>query len=309
MYLTTGEGADALDGAAPTPNISTTQEKSLLEASFHLPDNPLVVIEPSKSHLAIKLRDLWAYRDLFSLLAWRDVKVRYKQAFLGAAWAVLQPLLTMLIFTFIFSKVARVPSDGIPYPIFAFAGLLPWTFLSNAVTNSSNSLVGSSHLITKVYFPRVIIPGAAVVAGLVDFAFSLALLAALMVYYQIAPTWQVLMLLPLTALTTLLALSIGMWFSALSVKYRDVKYALGFVLQIWMYVSPIAYPASVLPEKWRVVYSLNPLVGIVGGFRSALFGRDFNWAALGISAAVTLTLFTYAVYLFRKMERGFADII
>ena len=309
MYLTTSEGADALGGAAPAQNSSTTQDKNLLEASLHLPDNPLVVIEPSKSHLSVKLRDLWAYRDLFSLLMWRDVKVRYKQAFLGAAWAVLQPLLTMLIFTFIFSRVARVPSENIPYPIFAFAGLLPWTFLSNAVTNSSNSLVGSSHLITKVYFPRIIIPGAAVAAGLVDFAVSFVLLAALMVYYQIAPSWQALMLLPLVAMTTLLALSIGMLFSALSVKYRDVKYALAFTLQIWMYASPIAYPASVLPEKWRLLYSLNPLVGIVEGFRSALFGRNFNWVALGISVAVTLALFTYSVYLFRKMERGFADII
>ena len=274
-----------------------------------MPDQPIVVIEPRKAWVALDLRGLLAYRELLYFLTWRDVKVRYKQTVLGAAWAILQPLLTMLIFTLFFGKLAGIPSDGIPYPIFAYAGLLPWTFFSNAVTNSGNSLVGSANLITKVYFPRMIIPGAAVMAGLVDFAIASVLMAALMVIYQVKLTWFALMLVPLTALTALLALGVGMWMSALNVKFRDVRYALPFLIQLWMFVSPIIYPVNMLPEKWRWVMALNPLTGIITGFRAALFGHPFDWKALFLSSVITVVMLTYSAFSFRRMEKSFADIV
>jgi lipopolysaccharide transport system permease protein len=274
-----------------------------------LPDKPVVTIEPSKSWVSLNLRDLWNYRELLYFLTWRDVKVRYKQTLLGATWAILQPLLTMLIFTLFFGQLAGIKSDGPPYPIFAYAGLLPWTFFSNAITNSGNSLVGSSNLITKVYFPRMIIPSAAVGAGLVDFGIAFLLLVALMVYYHVMVTWFVLLLLPLTLLTALLALGVGMWLSALNVKFRDIRYALPFLIQLWMFVSPIIYPVDMLPAKWRWVLALNPLTGIITGFRAALFGRSFDWMALGISTGITLVVLGYAAFSFRRMEKSFADIV
>jgi lipopolysaccharide transport system permease protein len=272
-------------------------------------DKPLAVIEPSKSWVALNLGDLWSYRELLYFLTWRDIKVRYKQTMLGATWAIIQPLFTMLIFTLFFGKLAGVPSDGIPYPIFAYAGLLPWTFFSNAVTNSSNSLVGSSNLITKIYFPRMMIPGAAVAAGLVDFAIAFVILIALMIFYGVAVTWSILMLLPLVALTTLLATGVGMWMSALNVKYRDIRYAVPFLIQLWMFVSPIIYPLSMVPEKWHWVLMMNPLTGVVEGFRSALFARPFNAAALALSTGITLFLLVSSAFAFRRMEKNFADII
>ena len=283
--------------------------------SFHqnitIPDNPLVVIEPSKSWVAINLRDLWAYRELLYFLTWRDVKVRYKQTALGVAWAILQPLLTMLISTLVFGRLGGfgARTEGIPYPIFVYAGLLPWTFFSNAVTTSGNSLVGSANLITKVYFPRMIIPGAAVAAGLVDFFIAFVLLIGLMLYYKVALTWNLLVFLPLVLLTTLLAIAVGMWLSALNVKYRDIRFALPFIIQLWMFVSPVFYPSNILPEKWRLVFTLNPLTGIIDGFRSSLFGRPTNWTALGVSALIAILLLVYASYSFRRMEKTFADIV
>lgn len=274
-----------------------------------LPDVPVVVIEPSRFWVALDLRGLWAYRELLYFLMWRDVKVRYKQTMLGAAWAIIQPLLTMLIFTLFFGELARVPSDGIPYPIFAYAGLLPWTFFSNAVTSSGNSLVGNSNLITKVFFPRMIIPSAAVAAGLVDFGIAFLLLIGLMIYYSVTVTWAVLMLAPLTILTTLLALGLGLWLSALNVKYRDIRHALPFLMQLWMFVSPIIYPVSMLPARWRWLLALNPLTGIIAGFRSALFNRAFDWTAIGVSIGIMLALLVYAAFSFRRMERNFADIV
>ena len=271
--------------------------------------SPLITIRPKGTWMAVNLRELWAYRELLFLLTWRDVKVRYKQTLLGIAWAVLQPLATMLIFTLFFGKLAGIPSDGVPYPLFAFAGLLPWTFFSNAVTNSGNSLVGSSALITKVYFPRMIIPGAAVGAGLVDFAVAFGILAGLMVYYDMVVAWSMLMLPLLVALTTCLALGVGMWMSALNVKYRDIRYALPFCIQPWMFLSPIIYPPTIVPEKWRWVLSLNPLTGIIEGYRASLFGREFNWSSLSLSACLTLALLLYAAHDFRRMEKSFADVI
>jgi lipopolysaccharide transport system permease protein len=242
-------------------------------------------------------------------LTWRDVKVRYKQTLLGAAWAIIQPLFAMAIFTLFFGKLAGVPSDGVPYPIFAYAGLLPWMFFSNAVNNSGNSLVGSANLITKVYFPRMIIPAAAVGAGLIDFAVAMLILIALMIYYSVVVTLNLLMFPVLVVLTVLLALGVGMLMSGLNVKYRDVRHALPFVIQLWMFATPIVYPASIVPHKWRLVYALNPLTGIIEGYRSSLFGARFDWATLGTSAAITILILIYSAYSFRRMEKSFADVV
>src|SRR5687767_2304964 len=255
-----------------------------------LSDKPLVVIEPSRAWVALNLRDLWAYRELLYFLTWRDVKVRYKQTFLGVAWAIMQPLFTMLIFSLLFGRLGGMDArtGGIPYPVFAYAGLLPWTFFANAISNSGNSLVGSANLITKVYFPRMIIPGAAVAAGLVDFFVAFVLLIGLMFYYQIPLTANLLMFPVAVLLTSLLALGVGMWLSALNVKYRDIRFALPFIVQLWMFVSPVLYPSSVVPEKYRWAFALNPLTGIIEAYRSSLFGRAFDWSALGISALITI---------------------
>ena len=221
------------------------------DPTYDLPEKPVLTIEAHKSWVPLNLRDLWACRELLYFLMWRDIKVRYKQTVLGAAWAVIQPLVTMIIFTYFFGKLAKVPTDGVPYPIFFYTGLLLWTFFSNGVTSGANSLIGNSNLITKVYFPRLIIPSAAVGAGLLDFAIASVLLIGLLVYYNFRVTWGYFMLPPLIALTTLLALGVGIWFSALNVKYRDVRYALPFLIQIWVFVSPIIYPSSLVPEEWR----------------------------------------------------------
>jgi len=274
------------------------------------PAKSVVIIEPSKTWVPLKLRDLWEYRELLFFLTWRDVKVRYKQTLLGAAWAILQPLLTMLIFTLLFGGLAGIQTGGIPYPLFAFGGLLIWTFFSNSVTNSGNSLVGSSNLITKIYFPRMIIPMAAVGAGLVDFILAFLIQAVLMAYYRVQVTWALVMIPPLALLAALLAVGVGMWLSALNVKYRDIRYAIPFLVQIWMFASPIIYPVSMLPAKWRWVFMLNPLTGIIQNFRIALFGnQSFEWNSLLISVAITLAVLVYSAFSFRRMERHFADII
>lgn len=277
--------------------------------SVQLPDEPVVRIRPSGRWAALNLRDLWAYRELLYFLAWRDVKVRYKQTLLGVAWVVIQPLLPMLVFTFIFGRVVRVPSDGIPYHLFAFAGLVPWMFFSGSITRSGNSLVGSSNLITKVYFPRLVIPIAAVVAALLDFAIGFGLLAALIAWHGVAPSWQLLLLPVLVLLTGMLALGIGMWASALNVKYRDVGYVLPFLVQLGMFMTPIIYPTSIIPERWRWLLDLNPMSGIIEGYRASLFGRPIDWATLAISTGITLVLLVWAAYVFRRMEKEFADVV
>lgn len=288
----------------PTPRKAETRRETRA-----LPEQPLVSIRPGGKWAALNLRDLWSYRELLYFLTWRDVKVRYKQTLLGAAWAIIQPLFAMAIFTLFFGRLAGVPSDGFPYPIFAYAGLLPWMFFSNAVTNSGNSLVGSTNLITKVYFPRMIIPAAAVGAGLIDFAMALLILVALLIYYGVAVTLNLLMFPVLVALTMLLALGVGMLMAGLNVKYRDVRHALPFVIQLWMFATPIVYPASLVPAKWRLVYALNPLTGIIEGYRCSLFGARFDGAALGTSAAITLAILIYSAYSFRRMEKTFADLV
>ena len=270
---------------------------------------PLVVIQPSQQWKLLSPRDLWAYRELLFFLTWRDVKVRYKQTALGAAWAILQPLFMMVIFTIFFGRLAGIDSAGIPYPLFALAGLVPWTFFSNAITQSGNSLVGSSHLITKVYFHRLIVPAAAMLAGLVDFALAFVLFVVMMIYYSVVPTMHLLFLPVLVLLTALFALGVGTWFAALNVKYRDVRFALPFLIQIWLFVSSVILPSSALAPKYRWLLKLNPMSGIIEGYRSALFGLPFDWPAIGAAAAITVAVLGYAIYSFARVERSFADII
>lgn len=275
-----------------------------------LPEKPLVTIQPGDSWASLRIRDIWLYRELFYFLTWRDVKVRYKQTLLGAAWAVLQPLLSMIVFSLLFGRLAGIQSDGIPYPIFAYGGLLIWTFFANAITSSGNSLIGSANLITKVYFPRIIVPGAAVGAGLVDLAVAFVIQVLLIMYYRIPVTAMILMVPVLLLLTTLLALGVGMWLSALNVRYRDIRYAIPFLIQLWMFASPVIYPESMFKGRLRILLMLNPMTGIIENFRAALFGhKSFNLMSLGISAAFTFIVLFYSAYSFRRMEREFADII
>ncbi|MDQ1639502.1 MAG: lipopolysaccharide transport system permease protein [Pyrinomonadaceae bacterium] len=276
-----------------------------------LPRRPLVVIEAGKRRFLFKLSEFWEYRELLYFLIWRDIKVRYKQTALGVVWVVLQPLLMMMIFTLFFGKLAGIRADdGIPYPLFAYAGLLPWTFFATAANSAGNSLVNSASLITKIYFPRLMVPVAAVGAVLVDLAISFCVLAVLMVYWRIPPNRGLVVLPLLICLVTGLALAFGTLMTALNVRYRDVKIALPFLLQIWFFVSPIIYPVSILPARWHWVMALNPMTGIAEGFRAALYGRKpFAWTALAISGATTLVLFAIAMFTFKRMEKSFADII
>ena len=273
-------------------------------------DVPLVVIEPRDSWIALDLGDIWAHRELLYFLTWRDVKVRYKQTALGAAWAILQPVFMTLVFTIFFGRLAGVGAQvKIPYPLFALAGLVPWTFFANTLTTSGNSLVNNAGLITKVYFPRMIVPISAVAAGLVDFLVAFAVLAAVMAYYAVAPTVSVLMLVPLVALTFLFALAVGMWVSALNVKYRDVRFVMPFVIQLWLFVSSVIMPSSALGGRWQLLLTINPMSGLIEGYRSALLGQPFDWRALAVAAAIIFAAFTYSAYSYRRTEKGFADIV
>lgn len=269
-----------------------------------------ILIKPAGSPFRLDLGSLRHSWDLLYFLVWRDIKVRYKQTAIGAGWAVIQPLLTMALFTAVFSGLAKIPSDGLPYPIFAYAGLLPWSYFSFALGRSGNSLVNNSNLITKVYFPRLIIPLSAVVSPLVDFFVAFVLLIGMMVWYRIAPGWGVLALPLLVVLASVTALSVALWLSALCVRYRDVGVVIPFLIQLWMYASPVAYPLSLVPERWRLLYSLNPMVGVVEGFRWALLGTaapDFTMMAVSV-ASVAIVLYGGLVY-FKSMERVFADVV
>jgi len=277
--------------------------------SFPLPNEPLVVIQPSRPWSIINLKDIWAYRELLYFLTWRDVKVRYKQTALGAAWAILQPLFMMLIFTIFFGRLAGVSSNGLPYPLFALAGLVPWTFFSNAVTASSNSLVGSANLITKVYFPRLIVPTAAMLAGFVDFALAFLLLIGLMFYYRVPVTVHIFFLPLAILLTALFALGVGTWMSALNVKYRDVRFALPFLIQLWLFVSSVILPSSSVGPKWRWLLRLNPMSGIIETYRATLLGTPFDWTAITVASVLTLVTLIYSAFSFGRAERSFADII
>jgi len=257
-------------------------------------------------------RDLWRYRELFRVLAWRDVAVRYKQTVIGAAWAIIRPFMTMIVFTVIFGKLAKLPSDGnAPYAIMVFAGMLPWTFFSSALTDASNSLLSNANLISKVYFPRLIVPMAAVGVALVDFSINFALLVALMIWYRFLVGWQMTLLPVFVALAFLVSLGPSLWLTALNVKYRDVRYVIPFVVQIGLYVSPVGFSSSVVPEQWRLIYSLNPLVGVIDGFRWCILGGQASFYLPGflLSLGVTVLLLLLGIRTFRKMEKSFADLI
>jgi lipopolysaccharide transport system permease protein len=270
-----------------------------------------IFIKPSSGLAALNLRDLWVYRELVFFMIWRDIKVRYKQTMLGAAWAVIQPVMTMLVFNFLFGTVAKVPTDGIPYPIFAYTALLPWGLFVTALNQASRSLTSNNNMITKIYFPRLVLPVASVLAGLVDFAIAFVILIGLMWYYDVKPTLSVIWTLPLFLLLAILtALGVALWLSAINVKYRDVNYALPFLTQFWLFITPVAYSANVISEKWQLVYSLNPMAGVVNGFRWALLSAgDGPGAALWVSVAISLVVLVSGVFYFRNMERTFADTI
>lgn len=274
-----------------------------------LPDEPVVKIRPESSSVVSNMREVWAHRELLYFLIWRDLKVRYKQTILGVAWVILQPLLMALVFAVFMGRLARVPSDGVPYAVFAYAGLLPWLFFSNSVASGSHSLVANNYVITKVYFPRLILPIAVVGVRLVDFVIAFSVLIGLMLYYNVHVTPSVLLLPMFMAEITLLALGISVWFSALNARYRDVGAVLPVLLQLWMFTSPIIYPMSIVPQGWRFLYGLNPVSGIVEGFRACLFGSQFDWLSIAISAVVTLLAFLYFVFDFCRKQDSLVDII
>jgi lipopolysaccharide transport system permease protein len=273
-------------------------------------DASITWIKPSSGWLSLNLRELWVYRELLYFLTWRDVKVKYKQTVIGAAWAIVQPFLTMVVFTLVFKKIADLPSDGIPYPVFAYTALLPWNLFSGALTRSSTSVVGQSNLITKVYFPRLMVPLSATIAGIVDFGIAFVILIGMIMWFGIVPTWAVLTLPLLVLLALCAATAVGLWLAALNVKYRDVGHAMPFVVQLWMFASPIAYPVSMVPEKWRLLYSLNPMTGVIEGFRWALLGKEgLEFSAIILSVIAVGTLLFGGIVYFKRVERVFADIV
>jgi lipopolysaccharide transport system permease protein len=268
-----------------------------------------VHIEPARGWVSLQLRDLWEYRELLYFLTWRDIKVRYKQTVLGAAWAIIQPFMTMVVFSLFFGRLAGVPSDDIPYPIFSYAALVPWTFFANSLTGSANSLVGSTNLIKKVYFPRLTIPISSVLSGVVDFALAFAVLLGMMLFYEIYPTRNVVWLPLFLLLAFVTSLGAGLWLSALNVEYRDVRYVVPFLVNFWMFATPIAYPSSLVPEQWQILYALNPMVGVVEGFRWALLGVDTAPGPMvAVSALVATLALVGGAFYFRRMEKTFADV-
>ena len=285
----------------------TTQTHYRKEASMEQ-SIQVIRIEPSKGWVALQLKELWAYRELLYFLIWRDVKVRYKQTALGAAWAIIQPVFTMIVFSLFFGRLGKIPSDGIPYPIFAYAALVPWTFFSHGLSQASNSLVGSAHLIKKVYFPRLCIPIASVASGLIDFALAFIVLLGMIFYYGLFPTINVVWLPLLLLLTLLTSLGVSLWLCAMNVHFRDVRHAIPFLTQFWLFATPIAYPSSLLSEPWRTLYSINPMVGVVEGFRWALLGTETAPGPMIIvSSLAALALLVSGTFYFRRLEKSFAD--
>jgi homopolymeric O-antigen transport system permease protein len=267
-------------------------------------------IQPKKGWVGLNFRELWKFRELLYFLIWRDLKVRYKQTVLGAAWAIIQPLLTMLVFSLFFGKLARVPSDGVPYPLFAFTGLVPWTFFANAITQSSNSLIGSQHLITKVYFPRLVIPIASVLSGILDFVIAFVVLIGMILYYGFIPGITILTIPFFFLIALITALGTGLWLSALHVEFRDVRYIVPFLSQFWLFSTPVAYPSSLLAERWQIIYALNPMVGVVEGFRWALLQTPNPPApVLAVSTITAIFLLITGALYFKRMERTFADVV
>lgn len=270
----------------------------------------IVRVEPSKGWVSLRIKELWEYRELLYFLVWRDVKVRYKQTALGAAWAIIQPFCTMIVFSLFFGRLAKVPSDGVPYPIFSYTALVPWSFFAYGLNQASNSLVTSSNLITKVYFPRLIIPMATVLSGVVDFALAFVVLLGMMLYYGVVPTVNVLWLPLFLLLALVTALGVGLWLSSLNVKYRDVRYVVPFITQFWMFATPIAYSSKLLSHPWRTVYGLNPMVGVVEGFRWALLGTSTApGPIIAVSSLASVVILIGGAFYFRRMEKTFADLV
>lgn len=282
----------------------------MTELTKHEPTT--IYIKPSKGLAALNLRDMWIYRELIYFMIWREIKVRYKQTMLGAAWAIIQPVLTMIVFTFLFGRIAKLPTDGnIPYPIFSYTALLPWGLFVAALNQASRSLTSNQNMVSKIYFPRLVLPLASVLSGLIDFVIAFVILIGLMIYYHIAPSINVLWALPLfLVLTIITALGVALWLSAINVQYRDVNYALPFMTQFWLFATPVAYSSNLISEKWRLVYSLNPMAGVVNGFRWALLGVGNGpdtglWISLGIALVIMIS----GLFYFRNMEKTFADTI
>jgi len=275
-----------------------------------LPDLPVTIIEPSHGWISLRLKELIEYRDLLFFLAWRDVSVRYKQTILGAAWAIIQPFFSMVVFSIFFGRLAKIPSEGVPYPIFSYAAMLPWQYFATATANSSNSLVGSSNLLTKVYFPRLVIPLASVLPAMIDFAIAFVVLLGMIAYYGIALTWNVLWLPLFLLLALVTALGVGLWLSAMNVQYRDIRYAVPFLVQFWMFASPVTYPSSLVPQQWRALYGINPMASVIEGFRWALLGTETAPGPMAaVSVAAALALLVSGAYYFRRMEKTFADVV
>ncbi len=285
------------------PVVSTSK-------SFRSDDVPVIRIKPSKGWVSLKLKELWEYRELLYFLTWRDIKVRYKQTVLGAAWAIIQPFFTMIIFSLFFGRLAKIPSDGIPYPIFSYAALVPWTFFTNGINMSSNSLVSGSNLIKKIYFPRLAMPIAAVLSGVVDFVLAFIVLIGMMIYYGMFLTVNTLWLPLFLLLALITSLGVSLLLSAMNVQFRDIRYTIPFLTQFWLFATPIAYPSSLLSEPWRTVYGINPMVGVVEGFRWALLGTDTAPGSIIIvSSLVAVTLLISGAYYFRRLEKTFADVV
>jgi lipopolysaccharide transport system permease protein len=304
--MSMAEATAESSGAVPGPGVPNRGT----------PAPEVIRIRPSPGWRALDLRELWRYRELLWFLAVRDIKLRYKQTALGATWAIIQPLFTMLVFSIFFGRLAGIPSDGVPYPLFALCALLPWQLFAYALTQSSNSVVSEQRLITKVYFPRLIVPLSSVLSGLVDFAIAFGLLLVMMGYYALAgdyrgsPGWAVLSVPVFVLFAVAAALAVGLWLAALNVQYRDFRYTIPFLTQFWMFVSPVAYPSSLVPEKWRPLYGLNPMAGVIEGFRWALLGKeDPSWGLTGVSAAAVVALLVGGLFYFRRMEKTFADVV
>jgi len=302
--------SDAVEPISQLTDAPRADDVPLSSAAAQSLAAPTIVIEPSRGWVSLQLRALWEYRELLYFLIWRDLKIRYKQTVLGAAWAVIQPLAAMVIFTLIFGRLARIPSDGIPYPIFSYCALLPWNYFATALDRSSTSLVNNAQLLSKVYFPRLVIPLAGVAAGLVDFGIAFLVLIGLMLFYGVAPTAATLALPAFLLLAMATALGVSLWLSALNVQYRDVRYVIPFLVQFWMYATPVVYPSSLIPERWRVLYGLNPMVGVVEGFRWALLGQGASpGPMLAASMAMVLLILVSGAFYFRHMEKTFADVV
>lgn len=290
--------------AQELPLVPTAHEEPALT------EHPVLIIEPTKGWVNLQLRELWAYRELLYFLAWRDVKLRYKQTVLGAAWAIIQPFFTMVVFSLFFGNLANIPSDGIPYPLFSFAALVPWTFFANGLSQSANSLVGGANILKKVYFPRLTVPIAAVLGGVLDFVIAFVVLLGMMLYFGVLPTWNVVWLPYLVLLALVTSLGVGLWLSAMNVQFRDIRYVIPFLTQLWLYATPIVYPSSLIPEFWRPLYGINPMVGVIEGFRWALLGTDTApGSIIVVSSIVALLILISGAYYFRRMEKTFADVV